>query len=431
MAYLLYICMTVAVLVIYPCERIYDLSSDATVKSIISLSGKTRLSNFEFSALSSTQNAESSSENTGRKNENNESADSSGQDNILQQENENLKNKLENYKELKIDMDAKKVFDKAKSYLIGWITVGGIALLVIGILGYSSIKNYIMETAKKKLESVTDAEISKIINDVAARQVSELIDKQKDDIEEITRQKINQIDLAVNPLGELKETKAIPRAESPQVDYASYMLPVGDQQNEGCSTGFAAAAALEYQILKTPHERITISPRHLYYFARIRGGFDMNSDTGAHIRDIAAIMLERGGIPEDVWPYIAGKYMDNPPAGVETVRHYKITEKHKLNSLDDFKAALQNFGPVILGIFIYRSGFLLEDINLRSGVIPDPEPHEQAVGGHAVCAVGYDDKTGLVKFRNSWGENWGDNGYGYISYNYLSKNLIDSWAIVM
>lgn len=40
-------------------------------------------------------------------------------------------------------------------------------------------------------------------------------------------------------------------------------------------------------------------------------------------------------------------------------------------------------------------------------------------GGHAMCIVGYDDTigaTGAFKVRNSWGVNWGDNGYCWISY---------------
>jgi hypothetical protein len=44
------------------------------------------------------------------------------------------------------------------------------------------------------------------------------------------------------------------------------------------------------------------------------------------------------------------------------------------------------------------------------------------------CAVGYDDTRQLIKFKNSWSNNWGQNGYGYISYNYFNKYNWSSWA---
>jgi C1A family cysteine protease len=70
-------------------------------------------------------------------------------------------------------------------------------------------------------------------------------------------------------------------------------------------------------------------------------------------------------------------------------------------------------------------------------VMPDVT-REYLRGGHAVCMVGYDDK---IKFkdgkmggfivRNSWGENWGDNGYFYMPYSFaLSYQFAaDFWFI--
>jgi len=48
-----------------------------------------------------------------------------------------------------------------------------------------------------------------------------------------------------------------------------------------------------------------------------------------------------------------------------------------------------------------------------------PKQKEMVVGGHAVCIVGYDDRKKLLKFINSWGEDWGAQGYGYLPYDYV------------
>lgn len=46
-------------------------------------------------------------------------------------------------------------------------------------------------------------------------------------------------------------------------------------------------------------------------------------------------------------------------------------------------------------------------------------------GGHAMVIVGYDDAKKAFKIANSWGEDWGDKGYGWVDYNYLIKLMKD------
>ena len=60
--------------------------------------------------------------------------------------------------------------------------------------------------------------------------------------------------------------------------------------------------------------------------------------------------------------------------------------------------------------------------------------------GHAVVAVGYDDKrkvrnrergvpesVGAFLIRNSWGEGWGEQGYGWLPYDYVRAGLAEDW----
>ena len=63
--------------------------------------------------------------------------------------------------------------------------------------------------------------------------------------------------------------------------------------------------------------------------------------------------------------------------------------------------------------------------------IPLPSANDQAIGGHAVMCVGYDNKTQMFKIRNSWGASSGKSGYFFMPYAYLtSTNLAaDFWVI--
>jgi len=81
-------------------------------------------------------------------------------------------------------------------------------------------------------------------------------------------------------------------------------------------------------------------------------------------------------------------------------------------------------------------GFTVYSSLSNDADIPYPSVHDKVSGGHAILAVGYDDKhknknakPGALLIRNSWGTSWGDGGYGWLPYEYALKGLAsDFWA---
>ena len=72
---------------------------------------------------------------------------------------------------------------------------------------------------------------------------------------------------------------------------------------------------------------------------------------------------------------------------------------------------------------------------------PELEVAPYEVGGHELVIIGYDDTavaydqsgnkhTGLLTLRNSWGENVGDNGNYYMSYDFFKKYANEVQAII-
>jgi C1A family cysteine protease len=94
----------------------------------------------------------------------------------------------------------------------------------------------------------------------------------------------------------------------------------------------------------------------------------------------------------------------------------------------------------MFGFSVYSS-YTQADTN---GKIPYPAKGEKIAGGHAIMAVGYDDKmkikntnakspetTGAILIRNSWGTEWGEKGYGWLPYEYLLAGLADEfWSLI-
>jgi C1A family cysteine protease len=95
--------------------------------------------------------------------------------------------------------------------------------------------------------------------------------------------------------------------------------------------------------------------------------------------------------------------------------------------------------PAMFGFTVYDS---IDDA-AHDGRIPYPTRGEHVKGGHAVAAVGYDDTvrvpqgdgarstTGAFLIRNSWGRDWGMDGYGWLPYDYvLGKLAVDWWTLI-
>ena len=93
------------------------------------------------------------------------------------------------------------------------------------------------------------------------------------------------------------------------------------------------------------------------------------------------------------------------------------------------KSCLAGGYPFIFGIDVYSS-FESDQAN-QTGVIPMPTPDDQLLGGHALVCVGYDDSKQYFIFRNSWSSAWGDMGYGYLPYEYMTDTNLcsDLWII--
>ena len=63
------------------------------------------------------------------------------------------------------------------------------------------------------------------------------------------------------------------------------------------------------------------------------------------------------------------------------------------------------------------------------GYVQVPEKGQTRINRHCVSIVGYDDNQKVFHFANSWGPEWGENGFGHLPYEYFKRDLItEGWA---
>lgn len=219
-----------------------------------------------------------------------------------------------------------------------------------------------------------------------------------------------------------------------RVDHTSNMTPVKDQLYLGSCVGFAVTAMKEWQ--ETIENRREISEGKPDY--RKGEVYDLSeawvywkckeidywpNEEGTSIR-FAMKVLNKVGVPkEKAWPYSDTNYGKPASWANMTARWNMIDSYWRIETLSELKAALVE-RPVPIGVACFIEIFYVGP----DGIVPYPANPNDMYGGHAICAVGYDDNKKLIKFKNSWGKGWGQNGYGYLPYSYIRDFMWDSWT---
>jgi len=214
------------------------------------------------------------------------------------------------------------------------------------------------------------------------------------------------------------------------VDLRPECPPVYDQGQLGSCTGNAIGGAFQFEQMKQKVKDFIPSRLFIYYNERVLE-HTVNSDSGAQIRDGMKVVAKLGVPPETDWPYDINKFAEKPPQGAFTdaAKNKVLSYQRVSRALNQMKGCLASGYPFVFGFTVYDS---FESMAVaHSGHAPMPQAGEKVAGGHAVAAVGYDDKNQWFIVRNSWGTTWGMKGYFTLPYQYLlESNLSDDfWTI--
>lgn len=213
--------------------------------------------------------------------------------------------------------------------------------------------------------------------------------------------------------------------------------PVYDQGDLGSCTANALAGLMEFYLMNksaTPDPAAALympSRLFIYYYERVIEG-SINYDSGAQLRDGIKVLSSKGVCDENKWPYDISKFTDEPPAAddVEAAK-FQVLESQKIDNTNKglLVAALDAGHPTSFGFTVYES-FESQTVAV-TGDVPMPEPGEEVLGGHAVDIFGYNEDTDKFLVRNSWGKDWGLQGYFHIPAAYITDPDLasDFWVI--
>jgi C1A family cysteine protease len=219
------------------------------------------------------------------------------------------------------------------------------------------------------------------------------------------------------------------------VDLRDNMPPIYDQGALGSCTAQAVGACMYYD-QKISNRETVVDPSRLfvYWNSRLPIG-TINEDSGASLSDVILSTVTYGACKEELWPYIIGNFRTRPTKACYEDAYNCIDTDGCLQAevnqnVMEIKSVLASEISMVFGIDVYSS-FMSSQV-ASTGVVPMPNTHrEDYYGGHAMVLCGYNDYTQMFVFRNSWGKDWGMEGYGWIPYAYVVSTYLagDIWSV--
>ena len=219
-----------------------------------------------------------------------------------------------------------------------------------------------------------------------------------------------------------------------KVDFGRDMPKPGDQRSQGSCVGWAIAY---YKSFQEHRERgwdysddTIFSPSYIY------NQYASSKEGGMNIEDGFAVLDKQGIAPMSAFPYNESDWKTKPPQQVQDIAaSYKAASHKQVPSSGNalvtaLREHLASGDAAVVGIPLYfpevRIPFTNWQIWMESKTptvidIPSAAILQEKVYWHAITLVGYDDDKMRFKFINSWGEDWGERGFGYLTYGFVTE----------
>jgi hypothetical protein len=216
-----------------------------------------------------------------------------------------------------------------------------------------------------------------------------------------------------------------------------YAPAVGDQGKQGScvawSSAYGARTILESVRTGADPNSLKFSPSFLY------NQIGLDGCEGSYINRAMDFMSQKGSVPYESFPYTDQNCSRQPDQQLlDQARQFRMRGSNRLTVGDntskiDIRAIRENLSqgaPVVIGMMV--GGSYMQDMMGKDVWVPTQDDKSMmGFGGHAQCVVGYDDAKygGAFLIMNSWGPQWGNNGFAWVNYNVFKYFVREAYGL--
>jgi Papain family cysteine protease/Family of unknown function (DUF5719)/IPT/TIG domain/Divergent InlB B-repeat domain len=268
---------------------------------------------------------------------------------------------------------------------------------------------------------------------------------------------VHHLGLTLSPEGRYAQTPEAPalRSGAPlaaSADLSSQLPPIGNQGSQGSCVAWATSYYYKTWVEKQEHTgwaltdtKHEFSPSFMYN--QINGGYD----NGSSFSDAFALLQNKGDVDIAEFPYSQSNWTNQPSSmQLQEAKQYRIPSGwtsffnrstngpfSPANDITNAKAWLASGQMLVFAIPVYND-FPNYGSNPKKTYY-DYNGSSSMAGGHGVGICGYDDNInpggadadhkGGFKMVNSWGSSWNNNGFVYLSYDFVKRYTWEAWKM--
>lgn len=221
-----------------------------------------------------------------------------------------------------------------------------------------------------------------------------------------------------------KHMLADPKAKAFNWRDAGMMTSVKWQGVCGSCWAFSSMAQYEGCYMISNKRSLDLSEQYLLDCAVI-GSRDAGSCDGGWPGDVFDYLKKNGAVEDKVLPYKGKqqKCRKRPVTNYKVITWGYVGKKASTPTVKEVKEALCKYGPLTCGVYATPAFQCY-----KSGIFDEGARGEGA--NHAIVIVGWDDDRKAFLIKNSWGTDWGENGYGWVEYGCNNVGDHAMWIVV-
>lgn len=224
--------------------------------------------------------------------------------------------------------------------------------------------------------------------------------------------------------------------------FEKYGIGVYNQGKRGTCSVFAVTGVLEFEFARSEGKTTPLSVEYLNWASNQITG---KNEDGSYFSDAVKALNKYGICANDLFPYYIQNYSSKvgPSAAAISdagtrrnvsavwIKDWDATTGMSGGHIAEVKKQIMKDHPVAIGFRWPKNEEKYR--KMVNGIMIVP-PEEGVFDGHSIIMVGYKDDPsvpggGYFIFKNSYGKDFGEDGYGKMPYEYLSRYANDGVAL--